>query len=514
MLPSATSLVSESTLEAPPIAESAVPEHERPRAPEPWTLRAFMREHPWWTVAFVIGVLSTILVVYARTRPSYDAYGWLVWGYQTLHLNLDLGGAPSWKPLPFLFTVPYSVVGHYALWLWMITAVAVSLAGSVFAGRIAYRLVGGAAPERRYAAIAAAVFAGAAVLGLEDYMHYILSAQSDPMIVTFCLAGIDCHLSGRRRWAFAFGVLAALGRPESFPFVGLYAIWAWRTIPSMRWFIYAGLAVIAIGWFGIPVLSGNQPFIAGRLAELSPRALKHGKIIGTIDRFIELQYLPVWLAALFAVALAAIRRNWLVLALAAGAALWVIVEIAFALHGWPGLPRYMFEAAGVAAVLAGVGVGWVLLEAPRLRRGFPRWVGAPVVIVLVAALVPSALARLRTERTDLRHERTRTHEISMLQTTINVLGGQRHIRNCGEPVSSVEWVSALAWMVHMNVGFVGHKPSFERHQRYPIVLFTPLARGWKVLPWHTHPWQVARCRGLNAEYVVTRRHPGGVLVRR
>ena len=49
------------------------------------------------------------------------------------------------------------------------------------------------------------MFAGVAVLGIQDYMHYILSVQSDPMIVTFCLAAIDCHLSGHPRWAFAFG---------------------------------------------------------------------------------------------------------------------------------------------------------------------------------------------------------------------------------------------------------------------------------------------------------------------
>jgi hypothetical protein len=473
-----------------------------------------MRRHPWWTTAIGIVLLSTALVAWARTRPSYDAYGWLVWGFQTLRLNLDLGGAPSWKPLPFLFTVPYSLLGHYALWLWMITAVSVSFAGSVFAGRIAYLLVGGEHPDRRYPAIAAAVFAGIALLGLEDYMHYTLSVQSDPMIVTFVLAAIDCHLRGRYRWALAFGVLAGLGRPEAWPFLGLYGVWAWLRVPSMRWFIYGSLVVILFMWFGIPWITNHRPLVAGQLALKSPRELHHNKVMGTIDRFTELHYLPIWIAAAFAVGLAAVRRSRLVLGLAAGAAAWVIVEIAFALHGWPALPRYMFEPGGVVAVLAGVAVGWALIELPRLRRGLPRWAGVPVVAVLAAALVPGAVARLRTERKDLSHERGRTHEIALLATTINRLGGFRHIRNCGEPVSNVEFVSALAWFVHMDVGFVGHRPDFELHQKYPIVLFTPIARGgWKVLPWHTHPWQVARCRGLKASYALTRGHPGGVLIR-
>src|SRR5436305_81138 len=74
------------------------------------------------------------------TRPGYDPYGWLDWGYQTLRGSLDLGGAPSWKPYTYLFNVPYAIFGHWALYLWMLTAVSVSLGGAVFGGRVAYRL--------------------------------------------------------------------------------------------------------------------------------------------------------------------------------------------------------------------------------------------------------------------------------------------------------------------------------------------------------------------------------------
>ena len=124
------------------------------------------------------------------TRPGFDPYGWLMWGHMTMHGGLDTNAAPSWKPLPYLFTAPYALFGSYELWLWMITSVAISLSGVVFAARIAYRLTD-APPERRWAAWAAAVFAGAALLGIQDYFHYILSSQSDPMIVSLCLAAID-----------------------------------------------------------------------------------------------------------------------------------------------------------------------------------------------------------------------------------------------------------------------------------------------------------------------------------
>ena len=504
--------MSESTLEAPSTRESAIPDTP-PTAPTAWTLRGFIREHPWWTAGVGLVAVSVALVLWAGTRPSYDAYGWLVWGYKTLHLTLDLGGAPSWKPLPYLFTVPYALFGHYALYLWMVTCVAISLAGSIFAGRITYRLVGGSDPQRRWAAIAGAVFAGLAVLGLEDYMHYILSVQSDPMIVTFTLAAIDCHLSKKPRWAFAFALLASLGRPEAWPFLGLYSLWAWRRIPSMRWMLYSGLALLVFMWFGVPTITNHRPLVAGQLALGSPRELRQNKIIGTLGRFTELEYLPVWIAALVGIVWAYFRRNWIVLFLAAGSAVWVVVEIAFALHGWPALPRYVMEPAAVAAVLAGVAVAWALSELPTLRSNLPRWVGVPVVVVLVASLVPGALARMRTERKDLTHERARTTEINRMQSTFVRLGGIQHIRNCGEPVTNVEWVSAMAWFMHLDVGFVGHRPNFELHQKYPIVLFTPLTNGWAARPVHTSPAKLHRCAALHAKYVFTGHHPGGVVVR-
>jgi len=499
--------VSESTLEeAPPVAEPAAPDYApAATSAEPWTLRSFMREHPWWSLSVVLTAVSIPLAVWARTRPSFDAYGWLTWGYQTLHLNLDLGGAPSWKPLPYLWTVPYALFGHYELWLWMFTAVALSLLGAVFAGRIAYRLVGGADPERRYAAYAAAVVAAACVLGIEDYWHYILSAQSDPIIVTFVLGGIDAHLSGRRRLAFACGVLASLGRPEAWPWLALYAIWMWRVRRDMRTFIYVGLAVIPLMWFGIPILSGNDPLIAGSIAQRSVHQLHHNRIIGTLGRFTELEYLPMWLIGLATIALAALRRQYLVVILALGAAGWVVVEVAFALHGWPGLPRYMFEAAAIVSVFVGVGIGWALVDLPRISRALPRWAGLPVALALVAVLVPGAIARGRSEHKDLRSERARTHEIALLQQTINHLGGYQHIRNCGEPGTYVGFVSTLAWFEKLNVGWVGHRPQIELRQHYPIVLFTPLPHGgWNVLPWHTLPSKVHSCARLKGTYYAPR----------
>src|SRR5947209_917802 len=275
LLLASRALVTEQTVQAPSLPGMAARQRVSPLA--------FLRERPGLTTGAGLVVFSIALVRWAGTRPGFDPYGWLVWGHQTLHWSLNTNGAPSWKPLPYLFTVPYNLFGHYAMWLWMATAAAVSLSGSVFAARIASRLTGGA--EHRRAALTAGAFAGVGLLGITGYMHYILSAQSDTMIVALCLGAIDCHLSGRPRIAFAFGVLASLGRPEVWPFLGLYALWAFRTIPEMRVLIVVGLAVIPVLWFGIPAITSNSPFVAGNLALHSGRALRHDKFYGVIDRF-------------------------------------------------------------------------------------------------------------------------------------------------------------------------------------------------------------------------------------
>ncbi|MGI8571775.1 MAG: hypothetical protein ACR2L9_03995 [Solirubrobacteraceae bacterium] len=433
--------------------------------------------------ALAVLLVSTVIVLWARTRPGFDPYGWLVWGHQTLAGNLNTNAAPSWKPLPYVFTAPYALFGHYELWLWMITSVAVSLSGMVFAGRIAYRLTAETS-QRRYAALAAGLFAAIAMLGINGYPHYILSAQSDPMIVALCLAAIDSHLSGRPRLAFALGVLGSLGRPEMWPFLGLYTIWCWRAVPSMRRFVAGGLLVMLVMWFGIPALTSRTPFVAASNALGSGRALHSNKALGTIGRFLALHEPAVELLALLAVVLAVLRRERVTLMLAGGVVVWVIVEIGFALHGWPGLGRYMFEAAGVTVVLAGVAVGRLLGDPPGLTN-LAALAGVAIVVVAIGSLVPAAASRARAERADLRVQRVRTTQINRLTGVVNQRGGPAGLQVCGEPLTRLEYQTILAWTLHLNVASVGFKyaPAIARGR--PIVLFTPVGRsGWEVQALH------------------------------
>jgi hypothetical protein len=503
-------LVSDTTLETPQVLTGE--DRKSARHSHPGTARSWLHRYVWWLVGLGVVVVSGLLILIAATRPGYDPYGWLDWGYQTLRLKLDLGGAPSWKPFTYVFTLPYSLFGHYALWLWMLTAVSMSLGGAVFGGRIAYRLTA-TESDSRWPAIVAAIVGGAAVLGIQQYFHYLLSDQSDPMLVTVCLAAIDCYLGRHYRWAYCLGILASLGRPEVWPFVFLFTIWAWRKVPSMRWMLYTGPVVVAFLWFGVPTITNHRPNIAGQLALRSPRECTTNKIVCTFNRFTALDILPVEIAALIATGVALLRRNWTVVALAGCVVLWLVIEIAFALHGFPGVPRYLFEAAGLMGVLGGIGVGWLLLNARRIHRALPRWIGAPVAVALVATMVPSAISQARLERKDIRHEQARTKEINRLSALITSLGGPQHVATCGRPVLNVEYVSIMAWYMHRNTGTIGYRPKIElNNRRYPIVVFSTFPNGWSVKPYRTPARLKSYCSNMTALYVPTARHPNGVLV--
>jgi hypothetical protein len=462
------------------------------------------RRHPWPLGSAAVILAAFGVVRWANTRPGFDPYGWLVWGHQTVSGALDTNAAPSWKPLPYLFTLPYALAGHDQLWLWMVTSVAVSLSAMVFAARIAYRLT--AAPAgRRWAGVVAAIVAAVAVNLIAEYWHYVLSDQSDPMIVALCLGAIDCHLSGRPRMAFALGVLGGLGRPEVWAFTGLYTLWAWRAIPSMRRFLIGGWVATAALWFGIPALSSRSPFVSADNAFYSGRRLHHDLVFGTIGRLLDLQPRGVEIAALVSLALGVWRRDRVVLALAGAVALWTVIEIAMVIHGWPGVPRYMFEPADVIAVIAAIGIGRLLALGPRAtvaglsdpRARAVLGVGALVVAAaLVASAVPAAVSHARTEHRDMTEQRLRTHTLNLLTAEIAARGGAAAFRGCGEPLTRLQYQSAVAWSLDRNVSAVGFKYGAAIASRRPIVLFTPYPQpgsGWKIQALHQRS---ARCRAL------------------
>jgi hypothetical protein len=457
--------------------------------------------HPWLIVALALIGLSILFLVLTGARPSYDAYGWLVWGRQTLHWNLDTNGAPSWKPLTFLFTLPYALAGRGQQWLWMVTEVAAAFSGVVFAARIAYTLTG-PREGRRHAPLAAGAIAGIGVLWIWDYWHLILIGSSDPMVVSLCLAAIDAQLSRRPRLAFVLLVLASLGRPEVWPFAFLFAVWAWFTIPSMRVMLPIGLLIIPALWFSVPALTSNSWHIAGDLALNSKHLLHGNKITGVIGRSLALFNLPVHLAALAAIAFAALRRDRAPLVLAGAAALWVAVEIVFALHGWSAVPRYLIEPAAIVAVLAGYAVGNALALTPPLPL-VVRLAAVAAVVAFIVALIPAGGRRVRLTHGELTATRKSATRLDRLHAVIVRLGGPARILACGHPVTLVGNQSTLAWELGLNVGVVGYRPGREIDSGRPIVIFKPHGRGWQVRPVNTLAADRAACAALRTDTPLT-----------
>jgi hypothetical protein len=514
--------MSEQTIEAPPAFERPVsPRRPAARRGER-SFVGFVQAYPWvfWGAALL--VFSLLLVLWARARPGYDPYGWLVWGKLSIRGALDTNGAPSWKPLPFLFTVPYAIFGHYQLWLWMVTSIAVSLCGPIFAWRIAFRLTP-ADPARRYAAYVAGLFAAAFVLGMQDpllpanYVHYILSAESDTMIVALVLAAVDCHLNGRHRWAFWIWWLGSLGRPEVWPFWLLAGAWLWRSDPSYRrWLVFSVLFLLFM-WFGIPGLTSKSVFTAANVAQNSARECHGNKVTCTLTRYHELHANPIWIMAGLSVVWAAWRRNRLILALTAGALAWLIIEVALAIKGFPGVPRYMFESGAVVAILAGIFIGRLILAVPprlsvllRRMRGLrlsPRvsaqiagWATGLLVLVIAGSLLPAAHRQYRLERADLREQRARTVLIGRMSGVIKRLGAA-HILACGQPNIPIEYQSTFAYYTNVKIGELYVSQNYLRLHPHPLVNMYPIAgAGWKVFPSHTNSASAARCSGLTLVY--------------
>jgi hypothetical protein len=453
--------------------------------------------HIGWVVAAALIGISIAFVALSHMQPGYDAYGWLVWGRQTLRWNLDTNGAPSWKPLTYLFTLPYAPFGRTQPWLWMVTDVALTLAGCVFSARIAYRLTG-PAPGRPYAPYVAGAVAGLALLGIDDYWHQIMIANSDQIDVTLCLAAIDCHLCRRPRLAFGALVLASLGRPEAWPFAGLYAIWLWRAVPGARIIAVVGIGSIPLLWFGISALTAKSWLRAGDLALNSPNVIHGNKFTGVAGRVIDMYTLPMQIAVGLALILAAALRDRTWLTLAGAALLWVLVEIAFALHGWSAVPRYLFEPAAVLITLAGAAVGRALAFAPPGPPAL-RWAGPGAVAILLLALIPTVGHRIGTLNNEVSERRVVQLQLHRLQTVIDRLGGPDRIRGCGQPVTVVGWQSKVAWHMDLNVGNVGYKPGREIGQGDPIVVLKPHLGGWQVRPVHTEPAERTACAPLRTD---------------
>jgi hypothetical protein len=277
------------------------------------------------------------------------------------------------------------------------------------------------------------------------------------------------------------------------------------------------LGLLAFLWFGIPGLSSKSLLTAGNIAENSPRAIHGNKITGTITRFHELLPNTVWVLAVLTVAWAAWRRRIAILVLAGGAVLWVLIEIAFAIHGFPAVPRYMFEAGAVVGILAAVFIGRIVHELPgllswlahrvagaritaRLATHVGTWGTVLAVVIISGSMLGAAHRQYRLEHSDIRAQRARTVLIGHLSGVVRTLGAS-NIFACGQPNVPIEYQSVFAWYAGVKIGVLYVSRSYLAKHPHALVNVYPIAGGgWKVFPSLVDPAHAAACKRMVLAY--------------
>ena len=409
--------------------------------------------------------LAALSAAVLPTVPSYDPWSWIVWGREVFdpHLSFFVGGGPSWKPLPVIFTAFLGLFGGAAPTLWVIVARAGGLFGLVAAYRLSSRLIGGP----RWAAVAGGVVAVAAILLTQDWFYYWFRGTSEPLLIGTSLWAIDRHLDGRRGTAFALGVATSLMRPEAWPFVGLYAIWLWFRDPLfrgpwMRALLVAGLVAIPFFWFVPPWVSTGQPLLAATHAQEYNGHLGSDPFVTVLHRGVDLQVLPALIAAVVAAVLAFFSRDRLTLALAGLAAAWWVVVVGMTLDGYPGLERFFLPAAAVTCVLAGVGVvrlaELAATGARRLAAGLPRAaVTAAVLVVLVAVSIPFTTSRIGAARAQEPTASKAVTRLDQLSAAAAAVGGHHGVFPCPSSFAAVNHSvqTALGWKLDVTLERVG-----------------------------------------------------------
>jgi hypothetical protein len=233
----------------------------------------------------------------------------------------------------------------------------------------------------------AAVAAGAAMAASTWWLFNTALGNSEGVLVAAAVWAIAAHLAGRPRVALALGVVAALCRPEAWPFVGLYALWLWRTRRASLGFVALALAPVPLLWFGPDVLGAGGALGASDAARgtASPQSAVYADFpaLEVLVDFAELVTLPVLLAAAAGTALGSRTAR----AVAAGAVGWVALVAVMTQAGYAGNPRYNVVPAALACALAGVGV--ITLARQRALR-----------LALVAALAGTTLAFTAADLSD------------------------------------------------------------------------------------------------------------------
>ncbi len=396
-----------------------------------------MPSRPWIAsgpalVAIACLALAAVSLA-VQHAADYDPSGWIVWGREVLHLDLDTAFGPSWKPGAVLFTAVYAMFGGAAPALWMITARFGALLAIVMAYRLAARQAG------RFGGAVAAV----TLLVTSGFLRSATYGQSDPMWTGLLLFACERALAGAQTPAVLLLLLASLLRPETWPLLGAYSIYLWWRSPRRRWLLPASWAIVALLWFGGDWWGSGNPFESGTKAKqyvLRERPVVIHPGLFMLKSSITLVPWPVLVLAAVGLLFAVLRRQRAVLLLAATALVTTFVVVAMAQDGYPTLARFLFGGVALTCVLAGVGAGQLA------RSTWLRFSGPIAAAVIVAALLPFVVDGVDAWVPQIRAARTYATGQNSLPAVIAAAGGAARILSCkGYIITHHNLRPALAW---------------------------------------------------------------------
>jgi hypothetical protein len=389
---------------------------------------------------FALAALSLVL----PSVPTYDPWAWLIWGREIAHLDLVTTTGPSWKPLPVLFTVPFSFAGDDgAPLLWIVVA----RAGGILAYFMAYRL------GRRLAGPIAGLIAACSLFLADEFIRNFARGNSEGILVALCLWAIERHLDGRRRDAFLLGIAAALLRPEVWPFIalyGLYLIVIDRRVKTFVLVLGSGLALVIL-WF-VPEYLGSGDFLraANRARQPNPdsAAFADFPFLEVFNRSASVLTAPVYVGAAIAVVIALKdRTKSIALTMAAVSTVLMISVGLMTQAGFAGNLRYIALPAAFVCVLAGAGWVWLVKGTGR-RFGAVAAVG--LATLAAAAWAPFVISDVK-ELDEAAHRIAAEADLyGTLDAAIEKGGGREALKQCGTVYSGNFQTQAVAWYMHLH----------------------------------------------------------------
>jgi hypothetical protein len=395
----------------------------------------------WWPVVACVALGALTLL--EPSAPTYDPWAWIIWGREVVHLDLDTVSGPSWKPLPVLFTAPFSLLGDsIAPSLWLVVA----RAGSLGALLVTYRL------GARLAGIAGGLAAALLLLASPWLVRNGMLGNSEGLLILFVVWSVERHLAGHHGQAFALAIAAGMLRPEAWPFIALYALWlVWKDRTRLPW-VAGGLLLLPLLWL-LPELWGSGDLWRASERANTPNAnspaFAERPSIAVLGNWLLLLTPPAWVGLGGALVLGIADRSWRRLGQVAGITVlalgWLALVMVMTEAGYSGNERYLLAPTALLYVVGGVGLARLAATMLTTRPG-------RIAALALAALAIGGSAIWAGDRMPflLRDVRFQAHVAEDLDTAIRGMGGRDAILACGIPYTNKYLVQLVAWKLHVH----------------------------------------------------------------